>query len=81
MHRYDTQIATSATAAMALVEEAPPDAIMLDLKMPYINGIGFLYRLRDAYPHLPVTIITGVSNLDEATRREIRTLNAYDSNR
>jgi DNA-binding NtrC family response regulator len=61
---------------MGLVDAAPPDAILLDLKMPFINGLGFLYRLRETHPNIPVAIITGVSNLDDATLREIRTLDA-----
>jgi DNA-binding NtrC family response regulator len=73
---YDTQLAESAQTAMGLVDAAPPDAILLDLKMPFINGLGFLYRLRETHPNIPVAIITGVSNLDDATLREIRTLDA-----
>jgi DNA-binding NtrC family response regulator len=72
----DTQIATSAHVAMALIEARPPDAILLDLNMPYVNGLGFLYRLREGHPHLPVAIITGLSTLDAPTRGEIRALNA-----
>jgi CheY-like chemotaxis protein len=71
-----TQVAVSAEAAMELVEAAPPDAIMIDLKMPYINGLGFLYRVRETHPHLPVAIITAASNLDDATLREISALEA-----
>jgi len=43
---YETATATSAEAAIELINQAPPDAIMLVLNMPYINGLGFLYRLR-----------------------------------
>jgi DNA-binding NtrC family response regulator len=73
---YDTQIATSAQAAIELIEAAPPHAIVLDLKMPFVNGLGLLYRLREVHPEMPVAIVTGVSNLDETTQREIRALNA-----
>jgi DNA-binding NtrC family response regulator len=73
---YDAHTAESAEAAMALVHAAPPDAILLDLKMPFVNGLGFLYRLREAYPHLPVAIVTGMSSVDEATTSEIRALDA-----
>jgi two-component system, OmpR family, response regulator len=76
MAGYDTQTAESAQTAMTLVEAAAPDAILLDLKMPFVNGLGFLYRLRETHPHLPVAIVTGVSNLDDATRGEIHKLGA-----
>jgi two-component system nitrogen regulation response regulator GlnG len=76
MAGYDTLTAENAQIALALVEAAVPDALLTDLKMPYVNGLGFLYRLREAHPHLPVAIVTAVSNLDEATRREIHALGA-----
>lgn len=40
-----------------------PDAIILDLQMPFVNGLGFLYRLR-ADPSLrntPVMVVTGTA--------------------
>jgi len=73
---YETATATSAEAAIELINEAPPDAIMLDLNMPYVNGLGLLYRLRERHPEIAVTIVTGLSNLDETMRSEIRALKA-----
>ncbi|HZT78308.1 MAG TPA: response regulator [Vicinamibacterales bacterium] len=72
----DTQTAASAQAAMDLINASPPDAILLDLKMPYVNGLGFLYRLRDAYPGIPVAIVTGLPSLDAQTTQEIQDLGA-----
>jgi DNA-binding NtrC family response regulator len=76
MAGYDTQAAESAHAAMALIEASSPDAILLDLKMPFESGLAFLHRLRAAHPHIPVAIVTGISNMDDATQSEIRALNA-----
>jgi len=73
---YDTQLAESAQAATDLLAADTPDAVLLDLKMPYVNGVGLLYRLREAYPDIPVAVVTGLSTVDDATRREIRDLNA-----
>jgi DNA-binding NtrC family response regulator len=73
---YDVRIAATAEAALKLVEEKPPDAILLDLAMPYINGMGFLYRLRKGHPRMPVAIVTGSTNLDTAAIREIGMLDA-----
>jgi DNA-binding NtrC family response regulator len=74
--QYETLTAPSAQAAMELIQSAPPDAILLDLKMPFVNGLGFLYRLREVFPRIPVAIVTGVSNLDSATVEEIISLGA-----
>jgi DNA-binding response OmpR family regulator len=39
-----------------------PDAIILDLQMPFVNGVGFLYRLRadTRLRDTPVMVVTGM---------------------
>src|SRR5438876_2934251 len=61
---------------MQLVDAAPPDAALVDLKMPFVNGMGMLYRLRQAHPRMPVALITGMQNLDKETLQEITVLGA-----
>jgi DNA-binding NtrC family response regulator len=73
-HRVIT--AETVELGMQLVDAAPPDAVLVDLKMPYVNGMGMLYRLRQAHPRIPVAIITGMQNLDKETMQEITTLDA-----
>ncbi len=75
---YDVRTASSPLTGLQEVDVAPPDAILLDLRMPFVNGIGFLYRLRaqEAYKHIPVAIITGDSCVDDPVMQEMRELNA-----
>jgi CheY-like chemotaxis protein len=75
---YEVRVASSAETALAEVREHRPDAILLDLRMPLINGAGFLYRLR-ADPDvkaIPVAIVTAHSTLDDETASELRGLDA-----
>lgn len=72
----ETLTATNAQAALELMNAAPPDAIFLDMKMPYVNGLGFLYRIREAFPEVPVAIITGLPNIDLQTTQEMHDLQA-----
>ena len=74
---YDVRLAATAQVALELVAETHPDAILLDLQMPFISGTGFLYRLRaDAScRRIPVGIITG-TRFDDETLEELQTLNA-----
>ena len=72
----DTLTAASAQAALDLISAQPPDAILLDLRMPYVNGLGFLYRLREAHPGIPVAIVTGAPSVDPQTTQEIQELGA-----
>jgi DNA-binding response OmpR family regulator len=50
---------------------------VLDLKMPLINGAGFLYRLRTCPGHseTPVLVVTGGS-VNEEMRRDLAGLGA-----
>lgn len=75
---YDVRTAASPLTGLQEVDEAPPDAILLDLRMPFVNGIGFLYRLRahEAHKHIPVAIITGDSCVDDPVMQEMRDLDA-----
>ena len=75
---YAVRLAASAEDALAYVKEERPDAILLDLRMPLINGVGFLYRLRQdpANQSIAVALITGETTLDEPTIGDIRTLSA-----
>jgi DNA-binding response OmpR family regulator len=73
-------VRTVAAAAQALDEVASwhPDAILLDYRMPLINGLGFLYRLRAHEPssHTPVAVITGVGDIDGTLATELADLGA-----
>jgi DNA-binding NtrC family response regulator len=73
---FEAHTAPTAQVAMDVVEAAPPDAILIDLQVPFVNGLGVLYRLRKAHAHIPVAVITGMSNLDDAAVKEIRALGA-----
>jgi DNA-binding NarL/FixJ family response regulator len=41
-----------------LVAETQPDLVLMDLKMPVMNGIQATYRLRRQHPNLPVLVLT-----------------------
>lgn len=73
---YRVYTAETVEAAMHLIDDAQPDAVLVDLKMPYVNGMGMLYRLRKAHPRLPVAIITGMQDLDKESLQEIAMLDA-----
>jgi len=59
-----TRHTTNAVDGLALVEEEPPDLILLDLMMPGMNGPQFLAHLRQAHPTLPVVIVTAYPDSD-----------------
>ena len=75
---YDVATAASPLEGLQDAEQTPPDAVLLDLRMPFVNGFGFLYRFRAQLGHLhtPVAIITGDSCLDDSSITELRDLDA-----
>jgi two-component system response regulator MprA len=75
---YDVRTAASPLVGLQQVEQVTPDAILLDLRMPFVNGIGFLYRLRalSGHRHTPVAIITGDSCIDDPAMVELQGLEA-----
>ncbi len=46
-------------SALNLVQEDEPEVMILDLKMPGIDGIEVLRRVKEEHPHIQVIILTG----------------------
>jgi DNA-binding NtrC family response regulator len=64
---YDTLIAESGDAAVAFLTGADGpliDAVVLDLVMPDLDGLGVLARLREAGIALPVIVQTAHGGID-----------------
>lgn len=60
---YDTQTAFNGEEALELVKKTEPDIIFLDLRMPVLDGIGFLRAYQPKKNHPDVKIIV-FSNYD-----------------
>jgi DNA-binding response OmpR family regulator len=75
---YRASAVHSADEALRVLQAEPPDAIILDFRMPLINGVGFLYRLRShsEYQHIPVMVVTGESFLSDDVKAELSELGA-----
>jgi two-component system response regulator PrrA len=75
---FSVSTALDASAGLALADAIRPQAIILDMRMPLINGIQFLRQVR-ARPHLvdiPVAIVTGDYFLSDALQQELTSLGA-----
>jgi DNA-binding response OmpR family regulator len=75
---FDVRTAATAESGLRELEASRPDAVILDLRMPYINGLGLLYRMRACEPgrETPVAIVTGDQCIDDAVLNELRELGA-----
>lgn len=68
----------SAMAGLEAAMSDPPDAILVDLRLPEISGVEFLRRLRrdERLRELPVAVVTGDHFLEDALLAEIHALGA-----
>lgn len=75
---YQVKTAFNAETGLRVANEALPNAIILDLRMPLVDGLGFLRRLRafDEHRLVPVAIVTGDYFLEDSVARELRELGA-----
>ena len=75
---YHVVTALSAEVGLSQAERCKPQAIILDLRMPLVDGLQFLRMLRakDTLQKMPVAIVTGDYFLDDAVSRELRGLGA-----
>jgi CheY-like chemotaxis protein len=45
--------------AVALAEKVAPDAVVVDIEMPILDGVEATRRLREAAPDLPIVAVSG----------------------
>ena len=69
---YTVRAVATADAGLEAVAEWRPDAMLLDYRMPFVNGLGFLYRLRthESTTLTPVAVITAVDDRTGALSME-----------
>ena len=53
---YEVKVAANGKEALALLDNFIPDLIILDIKMPDINGIDLLQQIRTMFRDLPVIL-------------------------
>jgi two-component system response regulator MprA len=67
---------TAANGEAALLQVRGVDAVILDARMPILDGLGFLRRIRARDDNVRVAIVTGDYMLDETVQDEVQRLDA-----
>lgn len=62
-------VLTAATGhdAMGIMEQplSPIDVVLLDVRLPDVDGTALCARIRELYPELPIVVCTGEAQSDE----------------
>ena len=73
---YDVLLAANGPAGLKMAEREAPDLILLDIKMPQMDGIEVLKKLKEAPDGPPVVILSGHGTVQTAV--EATKLGAFD---
>lgn len=63
---FEVVTAEDGQAALEQISCEPPDVVLLDLKMPRLDGIQVLEQAKAVAPHMPVVLVTAYGNLPSA---------------
>src|SRR4029079_3048241 len=69
---YDVVLAESGQKGLDLFRRERPDGIVLDLKMPGMDGLSVLQQVRSLDPKKPVIVLTGAGTAE--TEQKVRAL-------
>jgi CheY-like chemotaxis protein len=67
MRDYSSAAVYGGEEALSIIEEDEPDVMVLDLKMPGIDGLEVLRRVKEKHPNVEVIVLTGHGS-EEAAR-------------
>ncbi len=73
---YEVLTAADSLVALDVVEHTDLDAVVTDMKMPHLDGIGLLERIKKINPDLPVIMMTAYGTIEKAV--EAMKKGAYD---
>lgn len=76
LRNFSATMVHSGKATLAAIEQQKPDVLVLDLKMPDLDGLEVLADLNRSSPKLAVIILTGHNSL--AAGKQVMELGAYD---
>ena len=75
--RYVIQLAPNASQELSLIVRQPPDLVLLDVKMPGLDGLSLLKSLRETGVNMPIFLMTGYDSLQTAQEALTNGANAY----
>ncbi len=65
---HEVDVAASAEEGLKLAETETPDAVVLDVRLPGLDGLSALSEFRNRIGPAPIVVITAFGNLDTAVK-------------
>ncbi len=75
--RFDIDIALSCRSAIAKIQEAQPDVILLDLKLPDSDGPDTLRRIKEVRTTAAIVITSATGDPDSIKQSILNTASGY----
>lgn len=61
---WEVHVASDGREAIDKCEELSPDVILMDMKMPNLNGLDASQEILRKHPHLPILMMTAYGEMD-----------------
>ena len=65
---YRVSEAENGMTAIRMIAEEPPDVAVVDIKMPGMDGVTLLKKIKELHPELPVIIMTAFATVENAVQ-------------
>ncbi len=62
---YDLTVAYDGRTGWSLYDQQPYDLVILDVNLPYLNGVELCQRIRAGHRRVPVLLLTALDSLDD----------------
>ena len=63
---WSIAVAENGEKALEILRSRRIDLVLTDIKMPEMDGLSLAAHIRDAYPRIPVVLMTGYPSVDTA---------------
>ena len=73
---YAVKVKGSGEAALKLIDQEPPDIVVLDYRLPRMDGLEVLRKIKDSHPEIEVIMLTAHSSVESTV--EAMNLGAFD---
>jgi DNA-binding NtrC family response regulator len=75
-HGFAVSVSSSGEDALKIVERQPPDIVVLDYRLPRVDGLAVLRQIKDSRPEVEVIMLTAHGSVESAV--EAMKLGAFD---